>query len=43
VKCLDDVHFAVVKSQLRAAGKKHGLLLNFANAKLEVRRVIAGY
>src|SRR5437867_6037970 len=26
IKAFDDIHFAVVKSQLRAAGKKHGLL-----------------
>lgn len=35
-----DVHFAVVKSQLRAVNRKHGLLLNFAKVKLEARRVI---
>jgi len=42
VKCFDDIHFAVVKSQLRADGRKHGPLLNFANVKLEVKRVISG-
>ena len=36
-----DVHFAIVKSQLRAVKRKHGLLLNFAKVKLEARRVIA--
>ncbi|MHB8519266.1 MAG: GxxExxY protein [Limisphaerales bacterium] len=35
-----DIHFAVVKSQLRAAKRKHGLLLNFAKVKLDVKRVI---
>jgi len=35
-----DVHFAIVKSQLRAVKRKHGLLLNFAKVKLEVKRVI---
>lgn len=40
IKAFQDVHFAIVKSQLRAAGRKHGLLLNFANAKLEAKRVI---
>ena len=39
---LHDVHFAIVKSQLRAAKRKHGLLLNFAKVTLEVKRVIAG-
>ena len=38
---LQDVHFAIVKSQLRAVKKKHGLLLNFAKVKLEAKRVIA--
>ena len=36
-----DVHFAIVKSQLRAVKRKHGLLLNFAKVKLEAERVIA--
>jgi GxxExxY protein len=35
-----DVHFAIVKSQLRAVRRKHGLLLNFAKVKLEAKRVI---
>ena len=43
IKAFDEVHFAVVRSQLRAAGLKHGLLLNFAGAKLEIKRVIATY
>jgi GxxExxY protein len=37
-----DVHFAIVRSQLHAVKRKHGLLLNFAKVKLEVKRVIAG-
>ena len=40
VKDLDAVHFAVVRSYLRASGKQHGLLLNFAKTKLEIKRVI---
>ncbi len=40
VKELDDIHFAVVKSYLRAANLRHGLLLNFAKPMLEVKRVI---
>ena len=43
VKCFDDVHFAIVRSQLRAAGRRHGLLLNFANVQLEPKRVISGF
>jgi GxxExxY protein len=42
IKNLDDVHFAIVKSYLRAVGKEHGLLLNFAKPTLEVKRVIRG-
>jgi len=40
IKDLEDIHFAIVKSYLRAAGKRHGLLLNFAKVTLEVKRVI---
>jgi GxxExxY protein len=36
-----DIHFAIVKSQLRAVNRKHGLLLNFAKVRLEAKRVIA--
>jgi GxxExxY protein len=38
---LEEIHFAVVRSQLRALGRQHGLLLNFAKITLEPRRVIA--
>lgn len=37
---LADIHFAIVKSQLRGVKRKHGLLLNFAKVKLEIKRVI---
>src|SRR5215470_16838786 len=30
VRAVLDIHFAIVKSQLRAMNRKHGLLLNFA-------------
>ena len=40
VKELDEIHFAVLKSQLRAAGRRHGLLLNFAKTILQAKRVI---
>jgi GxxExxY protein len=32
---LQDVHFAIVRSQLRAVKRKHGLLLNFAKITLD--------
>ena len=41
IKNLEDIHFAVVRSQLKAVNRKHGLLLNFAKTTLEPKRVIA--
>ena len=40
VKELADIHYAIVKSYLRASKRRHGLLLNFAKTTLEVKRVI---
>jgi GxxExxY protein len=40
VKELTDVHFAQLRSYLKATGLKVGLLLNFAKPKLEIRRVV---
>ena len=40
VKAFDDTHLSIARSALRAAGKRHGLLLNFARSRLQVRRVI---
>ena len=37
---LEDLHFAIVRSYLKAAGLEHGLLLNFAAMPLTVKRVI---
>ncbi len=37
---LDDIHFAIVRSYLKAIGLEHGLLLNFATMPLFVKRVI---
>ena len=36
---LKRVHFAFVRSYLRATGIKDGLILNFAKPTLEIRRV----
>lgn len=36
VRNIEDVHFAIARSYLRAVGCEHGLLLNFAKLKLEV-------
>ena len=40
IKNIEDVHFAIVKSYLRAFGLEHGLILNFAKTTLEIKRVI---
>ncbi len=37
---LDNIHFAIVRSYLKASGLEHGLLLNFATMPLTVKRVI---
>ena len=41
VKEITDLHFAVVRSYLRAVDRKHGLILNFSKQTLEVKRVSA--
>lgn len=41
IKQLQDVHFVVVRSYLRAARREHGLLLNFSSDKLVPKRVLA--
>jgi GxxExxY protein len=41
VKELTPTHFAIVRSYLKAVGREHGLILNFAKQKLEIKRVIA--
>lgn len=41
VKEFSNVHFAVVRSYLRAADCKHGLILNFAKPKMEMKRVLS--
>ena len=41
VKAIDDVHFAVARSYLRAVRREHGLILNFAKPTLEIKSVIA--
>lgn len=40
IKDVSDAHFAVVRSYLRAARRRHGLILNFAKPLLEVKRVV---
>ena len=40
IKNIEDVHFAIVKSYLKALGKEHGLIINFSKKVIEVKRVI---
>jgi len=40
ITALEDIHFSIVRSYLKAAGLEHGLLLNFATMPLTVKRVI---
>jgi GxxExxY protein len=40
VRNVEDIHFAIVKSYLKALGKEHGLIINFSRKVLEVKRVI---
>ena len=41
VQKLDDRHFAIVRSYLRALNLRHGLLLNFSQPTLQIKRVLA--
>jgi GxxExxY protein len=40
VQELADIHFAQVRSYLKATGLKVGLLLNFAKPTLEIKRIV---
>ncbi|MBW1707323.1 MAG: GxxExxY protein [Deltaproteobacteria bacterium] len=40
VKELADIHFAQLRSYLKATGLKVGLLINFAKPTLEVKRIV---
>jgi GxxExxY protein len=39
ISAIKDIHFAIVRSYLKAAGLSDGLLLNFATTRLTVKRV----
>jgi GxxExxY protein len=39
ISALEDIHFAIVRSYLKAAHLTDALLLNFAGARLTVKRV----
>ena len=40
IKAVEDVHFAIVRSYLKALGRRHGLILNFAATRLGIHRVL---
>ena len=40
ISALEDIHFAIARSYLKAARLEHGLLLNFATMPLTIKRVI---
>jgi GxxExxY protein len=40
IKAFEAIHFATVRSYLKATRLNHGLLLNFAAPKLDIKRVI---
>ena len=40
IKEVTNEHFATVRSYLKVAGQKHGLILNFSKPTLEIKRVI---
>lgn len=39
VKALDDIFFAIGRSQMKAAGVEDGLILNFASMPLTIKRI----
>lgn len=43
IEQFEDIHFAQVKSYLRASGTKIGLLLNFNATQLSIKRIVLGY
>ena len=40
IKNIEDIHYAIVRSYLKALKLEHGLLLNFGKLTLDVKRVI---
>ncbi|MEY4940567.1 MAG: hypothetical protein RIQ93_2302 [Verrucomicrobiota bacterium] len=42
VTALEDIHFAIGRSQLKAAGVRDGIILNFATMPLTIKRIGPG-
>ncbi len=43
VKCIDEIHKAQLMNYLKACRKRFGLIINFANPKIEIKRMLNGY
>jgi GxxExxY protein len=43
IKAIEDVHYAIMRSYLRATRRRRGLLLNFAAPTLQVKRIGADF
>ena len=43
IKSLENIHFAQCQNYLKATGVKLGLLINFGEEKVKVRRVVNGF
>ena len=41
VKNIENIHFSIVRSYLRALNLSHGLILNFNKVRIDIKRVIA--
>ena len=43
VRCIDDIHKAQLMNYHKACKKRFGLIINFANPKIEIKRMLNGY
>ena len=43
VKNFDNIHQAQLMNYLKACNKRYGLLINFGNPKVEIKRMVNGY
>lgn len=43
VRSIEEIHKAQLMNYLKACKKRFGLILNFANPKIEIKRMLNGY
>jgi GxxExxY protein len=43
IKCFDDVHLAQCLNYLKATGKRVCLLINFGNARVDIKRIVNNF